>query len=611
MAEDEIEPEVMDVLVVADWFPAYDDPAAGRFVADQVEAVAATGLVAPRVVSFDAALLTGGAAARRQQEAAVLTAARTLAADSRTGFLPTSGVRDGVTVARLTVAEGRTSTTGAIHGSAHRADVLAAFVEARATPAARRPGVVHAHVVYPTGAAAATLADRLGWPLIVTEHSSFVDRIVADEAIRARYAATLARAHRVIAVSSMLGRELAEAFPAAAGHIEVLPNAVPIEDFSLGEPAKRIPDQLLFVGHRKPTKGIEALLRAVVVAREQRSAITLRLIGRSPDAATEAGWHRLAADLGLADVVAFEEAVDRAAIASAMHEASLFVHPSPRETFGVVAVEALATGLPVVAADSGGVTEIMGDDPRAVGAVVPAGDPAALGAAIVETLGRLDGFDPAALRGSVERRFGGRYVAERLAVVYREAAAAMPRGHGLVLESPAAPGLPARAQTLVVALDRARAASRLAAVPDDLRSSLTLVTAVEPSGVAIPPVGRRIELAVDARWAPDRAAPARTRRAGWPGRLARLAHDPGATLRRVLRRDAGTRRSLAGTSDALVRLARELGGERPVEVIALDGHDHLAIADALRTGSARLGPGGLRRLVDERGAAQRRRDSYP
>ena len=598
MTEVDVETTAVDVLFVSDWFPSYDDPAAGRFVADQAEAVARTGLVEPHVLSFDPALLTGGAAARRQQESAVMAAAKAAAADPRTGFLPTTGVRNGVTVARLTVAEGRTSTTGPIHASAHRAEALGAFLATRSAGSARRPGVVHAHVVYPTGAAAVTVADRLGWPLIVTEHSSFVDRIVADAGVRDRYAATLARAHRVVAVSTMLGAELASAFPAAAGRIEVLPNAVPIEAFPLGEPAERVEDQLLFVGHRKPTKGIETLLRAVALARTHRPALTLRLIGRAPDAATEAAWHDLARELGLTGVVSFEEAADRAEVATAMRQAALFVHPSPRETFGVVAVEALASGVPVVATDSGGVTEILGDDPTAVGALVPANDPDALGTAIVETLGRLGDFDPGELRRHVERRFGGQYVAERLAVIYREAAAATPPARALSLEPPA-PDPGARARTLVVALDRNRAAARLGAMPDDLRSSIVLVTAVEPSGVRLPAVGRLVELDVDARWVPDRGAPASTRRPGWAGRLARLANDPAGTARRVLRRDAGTRRALATAATALVALARELGGGQPVQLLAVDGHDHLAAAKALRSTTARAAPGGLRRLVDE------------
>ena len=64
----------VEVLVVASWFPAYDDPGAGRFVADQTEAIAATGVVRPSVISFDGARLSGGARSRTRQAGTVLEA---------------------------------------------------------------------------------------------------------------------------------------------------------------------------------------------------------------------------------------------------------------------------------------------------------------------------------------------------------------------------------------------------------------------------------------------------------------------------------------------------------------------------------------------------------
>jgi glycosyltransferase involved in cell wall biosynthesis len=587
--------EPIDVLIVASWFPAYDDPAKGRFVADQAEALALTGLARPLVISFDPAVLSGGARARRQQEAAVTAAARRAATDAST-FAIADGVRGGVRVARPTIAEGRTSSAGPTHAARHRADALAAFGDSRAGDGTTdQTGVVHAHVVYPDGAAAVALADRLGWPLIVTEHSSAVARITAEPAIREAYAATLARAYRTLAVSETLAAELRAAFPESAANVEVMPNAVAVDEFGPPSASDRVPDQLLFVGYLKESKGIETLLRATAVARSLRPSVTLRLIGRAPEPATDARWRRLIADLGLDDAVTIEGTADRRGIAAAMGQAALFVHPSPRETFGVVAVEALASGLPVVATDSGGVTEILGEEPERVGAIVAVGDPQALGEAIVATLGRLDGFDRDEMRRSVERRYGGSYVAERLAVVYREAIAATPSGRGLVVEDV---GGGRAERTIVVALDRRRAAPRLAPLPLELRKRIVVVTATEPRDVKLPPVGRVVEVEVDTGWGPGPSAPRSTRRPGAAGRLARLAHDPVGTVRRVLGRDAGTEHALAEASRAVAAVAREEARDGRIEIIGVDGHDHLAAAEALRGGVARPAAGGLRVLVD-------------
>ena len=585
----------IDVLIVASWFPGYDDEAAGRFVADQAEALAATGVARVAAITFDAARLSGGATPRGRQAAVVLEAAeRAVAAAPHVFLAPAWAVDPSLPVARLTIPDGRTAAAGAAHASAHRAVLLRAlggrFVR---EGAGQRHGVVHAHTVYPDGAAAVVLADTLGWPLFVTEHSSFVEKIIASPELRDSYETALERAEKVFAVSDMLASELRESFPAAAPKIEILPNAVPLDSFPVGPRDRRVADELLFVGYRKPTKGIETLLRALAVARERRPGITLRLLGRSPDDATESRWLDLSTELGLEGAVTFEEPVDRAGIAAAMRRADLFVHPSPRETFGVVAVEALASGLPVVATDSGGVTEILGPDPAAVGALVGRDDPAALGAAIVATLERRDAFEPAALRAWVERRFRADFVAERLLVAYREALAARPAAAGLphAIAVPEAAAPPA-VRTIVVALDRERAAARLTPLPEPIRRRLELVSATEPPDVALPPMGRIVEVEIETAWRPAAGRGGRPP----PGRLGRLLRDPIGTVRRRLGRGAGSDRALAPATEAIRGLVT--GGPGVVELLAVDGHDELAIAPLVRSGVAARSTGGLRRLAD-------------
>jgi glycosyltransferase involved in cell wall biosynthesis len=579
-------PAPIDILVVGSWFPAYDDLAAGRFVADQAEALLATGAARPFVITFDGVRLSGGASQRGRQEAVVVAATRAAAATVEPLFVaPARGVDRALPVARLAIAQGQTPSSGATHDVTHREVVLRAVASRLQASGAGR-GVVHAHTVYPDGAAAASLADALGWPLVITEHSSFVERILATPGQKEAYEAAVGRAAKVFAVSEMLAGELRAAFPSVADRFHVLPNSVPMWLFRAAPLADRTPDELLFVGYRKPSKGIENLLRAVGVARAARPTVTLRLLGRSPDEATERGWRSLAASLGIADAVTFEEPVDRAGIAAAMARASLFVHPSPRETFGVVAVEALASGTPIVATDSGGVTEILGPEPGRLGALVPADDAKALGHAIVETLERRELFDPEALRASVEKRFGSSYVAERLLVEYREALADTDSADGSI---PAAGPPPVPGASKVVALDRERAALRLGPLPGPLRRSITLLTAREPADAAAPDVGRLVEVDVEPTWRPKTDAPAATRRRGLAGRLARLASDPKGTLDRRLGRGA----SAASSLDPAVKALRDVMG--PGAVLPLDGHDHEVAAAA----GAHIAAGGsIRRLAD-------------
>jgi hypothetical protein len=78
-----------------------------------------------------------------------------------------------------------------------------------------------------------------------------------------------------------------------------------------------------------------------------------------------------------------------------------------------------------------------------------------------------------------------------------------------------------------------------------------------------------------------------------------LAADPGGTIARRLGRGAGSDHALAPATAAIGGLVTQLGG---ADVIALDGHDQVAIAPLVRSGAIRGPAGGLRRLADERGA---------
>lgn len=604
-----------DVLIVATWFPSVDDPGAGRFVADQAEALETAGDVRPAVVSFDPVRLTGGARARTLQAAAILDAGRAAVGRAEPLFVrPAWGVEPGLPVARVSIPEGLTASTGSAHAAAHREVALRAvgdrLVAAGRGGRDRRAGVVHAHTGYPDGAAAVALADVLGWPLIVTEHASFVDRLIRDPALRDRYAAMLRRADRLFAVSEGLAAELRASFPDHAATMDVLPNAVAVARFAAAPIAERRADELLFVGYRKASKGIETLLRGVAAAHARRPTISLRLVGRASSEQEDAGWRALATELGIGDAVTFDGSTDRAGVADAMRRASVFVHASPRETFGVVAVEALASGLPVVATDSGGVTEILGDDPDRLGAIVPIDDPEAFGAAVLRTLEGRASFDPAALRAAVERRFGAEVVAERLHLAYRGALARWPPTPEATTAPPAgrtraataidavvgAAGPTAARETAVIALDRETAARRVAVLPAALRAELTLVTGVEPASVELPPVGRLIEIAVEPGWKPI-VRTGVARRAGWLGRLVRLATDPVGTLHRRTGREVDPAAWLEPAGAAIARLVAE-DRARSIELIAVDGHDVLAVEPVARTSPELRSDGGLRRLAD-------------
>ena len=194
---------------------------------------------------------------------------------------------------------------------------------------------------------------------------------------------------------------------------------MPLERFPPGVGGPRDADELLWVGSRGEHKGIETLLRATAIARRERPALHLRLVGPATQA-QDSRWTALAIELGIAETTTFEGAAGREAVAEAMRRAGVFVHPSPWETFGVVAAEAIASGLPVAATPSGGVEEIVGVDGR-FGEIATGRDPEALAAAIVRLRDRADAIDRTGFRDDIVARFGPEAVVARTFEVYDHA----------------------------------------------------------------------------------------------------------------------------------------------------------------------------------------------
>lgn len=606
----------LGVCVAASWFPAIDDVVAGRFVADQVEGLATYTDVRPSVVTFEAASLVGSGSARTRIAAAVTEHVRRAIATGSEVFATGGGITPAVPIARLQVPSGRTGSDPVLHAYRGRAAALSTLAGrwmGEGPPIdVPRPSVIHAHTGYPDGAAAAVLAERLDLPLVITEHATFLARLLEQPAIRASYVSAAHRAARLVVVSDMFGREVRRLLPEVADRVVVVPNAVDVESFRAEPLASRRHEELLFVGYLKEIKGIDLLLAALAIVRRTNQGASLRLIG-SASSELLTRWMRLAGELGVSEAVAFDPPADRAGVAAAMARASLFVHASRRETFGVVAAEALASGTPVIATDSGGVTEILDTDPG-LGTVVPRDDPAALARAIIDALKRREAFDPEYLRASVVDRFSKAAVARSLSGLYeavREEYSA--GGNHATLRPPfrdTAPEpevrrLQGEAPIVVVALDpaRARLVNRL---PESVRARLILVTSGDRDGaspvvspvaaVILAPIGAyaRVTADVASLGRPDRVV----------SRIFRAVQHPLAAARRrglipglehaVLTR--GTRAINAGL------VAAQLLHDGPPAVICVDGLDHLAAAPLVAVGDVVMMPGGLRHLADLAGS---------
>jgi glycosyltransferase involved in cell wall biosynthesis len=577
-------PEPTPLLVVARWFPAHDEPGRGAFVANQIEALRDAGAASPTVITFDDVRLAGSRTKQHLEAEAILNL--TAATAGQAGVVSPAGANGPahVPVLRLRVphfsADVRLSgQDGTWHA---RATTAAAGTWPTIDPRSSR-GIVHVHETYPDGVAALELARITGRPMLVTEHASYVADLLAQPDTRAAFLAVARAAFRLIVVSETLAGRMRAAAPELERHLVVVPNAIPTDRFRLADPAGRHRDELLYVGARRVEKGTDRLLDTFALVRRARPNTILRLIGSSPHG--DAEWQARAAELGIADAVSFEPQAQPELIAQAMASAGLFVHPSPAETFGVVAAEALATGLPVVATDSGGVTEIVGPGAGRLGETVVWDGPAALAAAIARTLDRAEGFDPAALRQSIVDRYDARRVASQLAELYAEAVAQ--HDFPTAGREPPAPSTWKDAEILAVGLNRRRLPGRLPAWRD---GGLDVVSSPQPPGWGGGPVesARLREV--------DTGAALRRHRA----RMARL---PPLRAIELVRHGRGTRSDRAHDRiqiESAARAVEEAAQAAGAKVLLpLDGNDGRVVDWLVRRGQLAAAPGGLRWLADQ------------
>lgn len=150
---------------------------------------------------------------------------------------------------------------------------------------------------------------------------------------------------------------------------------------------------LLFVGRIEPLKGVDVLIHALALMKQkgvfERSPHTLAIIGGDPNASTEtiseemSRLKALSAELGLNDLVLFLGKRSQETLPYYYSAAEVLIMPSHYESFGMVALEAMACGTPVVASQVGGLAFLVQDG--VTGLVVPGGEPEML----ADTLTRL------------------------------------------------------------------------------------------------------------------------------------------------------------------------------------------------------------------------------
>jgi glycosyltransferase involved in cell wall biosynthesis len=223
--------------------------------------------------------------------------------------------------------------------------------------------LIHSHVGIPDGYAGIYLAARMQCPHIVTVHGQdFHLTAGKSRECRNKLHRVLSSSSRVVTVSSKLARLGAELYPDIAEKIVVLPNGVDPKEI---DEARRHPASvtngkplIVSVSNLVPTKGIDINLRALSSLLGNMPELTYVIVGDGPE---RSRLEQLARELGISSNVRFLGQLDHAAALKHVAAADIFVLPSWQEGFGVVYLEAMALGKPVIACSGEGPADFIND----------------------------------------------------------------------------------------------------------------------------------------------------------------------------------------------------------------------------------------------------------
>lgn len=258
---------------------------------------------------------------------------------------------------------------------------LVAALTATATAEARRlrPDVIHAHWWFPAGASAAMAGKASSIPWVLTLHGTDV-HLAGRAGWGSLARSVLKRAGAVVAVSETLAAETARVLGIPANRIGVV--RMPVASPAPGARATPIPPspplRLAFVGRLVQEKGLDVLLGAVALLAERGTDVQLVVVGAGP---LEATLKAQASRAQVATRITWVGAVAPAEVGSYLVASHALVVPSRREGLGLVALEAMAHGRPVVASRVGGLVEVVQDG--ADGLLVEPGDEGALADALM------------------------------------------------------------------------------------------------------------------------------------------------------------------------------------------------------------------------------------
>jgi glycosyltransferase involved in cell wall biosynthesis len=269
--------------------------------------------------------------------------------------------------------------------------------------------IIHSHLSYPAGFLGTLIYRFKGVPNVLTEHTS-IRKYFRSTIHKYCVKYTLRNSPEIICVSNSLKKEVLEI---CKREITVIHNIVDIDKFSLANVSGPDEINIGFLGSlNNDNKGLDLLLKAVRNMAHKNVLVHIGGAGRKLK-----GFEKLAEDLGIREICRFYGEIKTEEKNTFYSRLNFFVLPSRYETFGIVLIEAMACGLPVISTKCGGPQDIILPEN---GILVNKDDVPELAAALSRMQKDYMHYDKLKIRNDTELRFGKKTFNRQMTGLYNK-----------------------------------------------------------------------------------------------------------------------------------------------------------------------------------------------
>lgn len=270
--------------------------------------------------------------------------------------------------------------------------------------------IIHAHSCFWGGIAAAYISKKYNIPLVITEHSSLKYAKYAKDSYKQYIFDAYKEADILVSVGTGLKKEISEYVDR---DIMVIPNMVDLNLFYIDN-NKNKKFTFFSCAFLEEGKGMGDLIKAFSMAFKGQDVI-LNIGG---DGSTKNSLEELAKEINIDEQVNFLGALSREQVSEEMRKCDAFALPSEHETFGVVYIEALACGKPVIGANNGGAEDIIEEYN---GIIANKNDVDSIKDALIEIKENYNIYNKNLIRKKVVDKYSEEVLVECIKGVYKEA----------------------------------------------------------------------------------------------------------------------------------------------------------------------------------------------